>query len=127
ESGRREDRTSPGFDILDPRDTLDATEMIDVTVGVDHPGYRTVTAMRPIQRQTRRSGLRGDQRIDDDHAGIALDERHVRQVETTHLVDAVTDLEQTLPRAESRLPPQARIHRRRAVAFEECVRIAVPH
>ncbi|BDB61062.1 hypothetical protein RDE2_28560 [Rhodococcus sp. RDE2] len=127
EAGRRQDRASPGCDVLDRRDTLDATEVIDVAVGVDHRGDRAVTAMRPIQRETRRSGLRGDQWIDDDHAGIALDERHVRQVQTAHLVDTLRDLEQSLPRAESRLPPEARIHRRRAVVVEECVRIAVPH
>src|SRR5881396_1254372 len=34
------------------------------------------------------------QRVDHDHAGVALDQRHVGDVEPTHLIDAGHHLEQ---------------------------------
>ena len=49
----------------------------------------------------------GDQRIDDDDAAAALDDRHVGDVEAAHLVDAVGDLEQAVVHVEPGLPPQA--------------------
>ncbi len=83
--------------------------------------------MRAIQRQPGRRGLRRDERIDHDHPGIAFDQGHIRQVQTANLVDPRGDLEQSLYRAQLRLPPQTRVHGGRAVFVQEGVPVAVPH
>ena len=58
--------------------------------------------MLAVEREAAAAHLGRDQRVDDDDARVALDERHVREVEATHLVDAVGDLEQAV-----RSPPAA--------------------
>ena len=66
------------------------------------------------QRERGRRGLLAGERIDDDPAGRAADQRHVRDVVAAHLVDAVRHLEQAVHAVQLRLPPQARVHARRA-------------
>jgi hypothetical protein len=101
--------------------------VVAVRVGVDHPGHRAVAAVLPVQLERGRRGLRRDQRVDDDDAGVALDDRHVGQVKAAHLVDAWRHLEQPLSGAQLGLPPQARVHRVRAVGVEVGVLLQVPH
>src|SRR5690606_15662418 len=70
--------------------------------------------------------LGGDERVDDDDAALAFHEGHVRQVEAAYLIDALGDLVQPLLGAEPRLPPQARVRGRRALAVEEVIGVVVP-
>lgn len=124
---RRDDRHTPGIHVLLRGDALDPAEVVDVRVRVDDAGHRALAAVLPVQRERRRRGLGGDQRIDHEHAGAALDERDVRQVEPAHLVDALGHLEQTLLGDQLGLPPQARVHGVGGIALKEGVRVVVPH
>ena len=92
-----------------------AAEVVDVRMGVDHRGDRPVATVLAVERQAGRGDLGRDRRVDDDHPGLALDQRHVRQLDPAQLVDARGDLEQALDRGQLALPPQARVHRVRAV------------
>ncbi len=111
----RRTRPGPGSgparrDVLGGRDALDAAEVVDVRMREDHPHHGTVAAVRAVQGQTRGRGLLGDQRIDHDHPGVALHQRHVRQVQAPDLIDPVGDLVQALHRAEPGLTPQTRMN-----------------
>ena len=106
----------------------DAAEVVDVAVRVDHRDDRPVTAVLAVQRQRRRRGLGRDQRVDDDHAGVALDEGDVRQVETAHLVDALDDLVQALlgdQRATAATGSGCTVSAPRR--SRKCVGVVVPH
>ena len=86
----------PGVDVVLRGHAEDAAEVVDVAVGVDDGDHRPVPAVGAIQRQRGGRGLGGDQRVDDDHAGVALDEGDVRQVQAANLVDALDDLVEAL-------------------------------
>ena len=107
-------------------DAVHPAEVVDVRVGVDDRGDRPVAAVLAVERQRGGRGLLGDQRVDDDDAVVALDQRHVRQVETADLVDAVGDLVEPLLRAQLALAPQARVRGVGAVGVEEGVGVVVP-
>ena len=102
-------------------------EVVGMRMGVDHPGHRPVSAVLAVQRDARRRGLGRDQRVDHDHPGVALDDRHVREVHPADLVDAAGHLEQAVLGAQLRLSPQARVHRVRALAVQVGIRLQVPH
>jgi hypothetical protein len=102
-------------------------EVVDVTVGVDDGDDGSVPAVLPVQRQGRGGGLGADEGVDDDDAGVGLDQRHVRQVQAADLVDALDHLVETLFGAQPALPPQAGVHRGGGVALEERVGVVVPH
>jgi hypothetical protein len=55
-------------------------------------------------------GLRRNQRIEHDPAGLRPDKSDVGQVVAADLVDAVGDLEQAVQHAQLGIAPQARIH-----------------
>ncbi len=93
---RRDHRDLAGVDIGLGGDTEYAAEVVHVAVGVDHGGHRTIPAVGAVQRERRGCGLGADQRVDDDDAGVALDEADVRQVQTADLVDALDDLVEAL-------------------------------
>lgn len=66
-----------------------AAEMVHVTVGVDHRDDGALrAAVGAVEVQRRGGHLGGDQRIDDDDSGVALDECDVGDVETADLIDA---------------------------------------
>ena len=92
-------------------------EMVEVGVGVDDCGDRLLPAVRPVQGRCRRGTFLRDQRIDDDHAGVGLDQRHVRQIRPANLIDARGDLEEPLYGGELALPPETRVYRVRAIAL----------
>ncbi len=79
-------------------DAEHAPEVVDVAVRVDDGDYGPIAAMLAVQRKRGRGRLGGDERIDDDDAGVALDEADVGQVEATHLVHAVDDFVEPLLR-----------------------------
>jgi hypothetical protein len=104
-----------------------AAEVVDVAVGVDNGADGPISPVRPVHGQRRRCGLGGDQRVDHDDAGVALDEADVGKVETANLVDALDHLVETLLGGQRGLAPQARVHRRRCVPAEEVIDVVVPH
>ena len=108
-------------------DPLHAPEVVHVAVGVDHRLDRTVAPVLPVQGEGGGRGLGRDQRVDDDHAGVALDDGHVGEVEAPHLVDPGRHLEQALDAVQLALAPEAGVRRRRAVPLEEVVGVVVPH
>src|SRR6056297_684070 len=117
-----------GVDLVLADDALHPAEVVDVGVGVDHRPHRPVAAMLAVQRERGGCGLRADQRIDHDHAGVALDDGHDRQVEATELVDARAHLEQPVLDEQLPLPPQARVRRLGCFGVaHELVGIEVPH
>ena len=101
--------------------------MVGVTVGVNHGDHRPIAAVSAIQGQRGSGRLGGDQRVDDDDPGIALDEADVGKVETANLVDALDHLVEPLLSAQLALPPQAGVHRRRRLPVHERVNVVVPH
>lgn len=100
--------------------------MVDVTVGVDDGDDGSLAAVPPVEPECSRCGLGADQRIDDDDAGVALDEGDVRQVESPDLIDAVDHL------VEPCFAQSADCRHRlgapsRGVAPQERVGVVVPH
>ncbi len=108
-------------------DPADPAEVVDVGVRVDHPADRTVAASGPVELQTGAGRLRRDERIDDQHALVPLDQGHVGQVEAAHLVDALGDLVQPLLGAQSGLAPQTGVGGVGALLLQEGVGAGVPH
>ena len=108
-------------------DAQHAAEMVHVAVGVDHRDDGPVAAVRAVQLQRRGRHLGGDQRVDDDQTGVALDEADVGEVQAADLVDARHHLVETLLGGQHALPPQAGMHRWRRVAGDERVRVVIPH
>ncbi len=108
-------------------DAVDPAEVIGVRVRVDDRLHGLVAPVLPVERKGRGRGLARQQRVDHDDPVGALDERHVREVEPPHLVDAVRDREEPLHRGQLALPPEARVRGLGAVAVEERVRVVVPH
>jgi len=51
--------------------------VVDVAVAVDDRDHRSPTAVVPIELNGGARDFRGDERIDDDDAAAALDDRHV--------------------------------------------------
>ena len=109
-------------------DTQDTAEMVQVSVRVDHGGDLPVPAVLPVQGDRGGGALGGDQRVDHDDAGVALDQRHVRHVQVTDLVDPGGDLVQALLRGQLALPPQTGVHRGRGIAVQQIGELVdVPH
>ena len=128
EAFRRQDRDLAGVHVGLRGHAQHAAEVVDMAVGVDHRDDGAVTAaVGAVQRQRRGGCLGGHQWIDDDDAGVALDEGDVREVEAADLIDARHHFVQALFGGQGRLPPQAGVHRGRRGAVEECVHVVVPH
>jgi len=124
---RGRDHRQPGVRLRLGDDALHTAEVVDVAVGVDHRGHRTVPAVLAIQPPGRGRGLQREQRVDHDHARLPFDEGDVRQVVAAHLVDALDHLEEPLDGGQRALPPQARVDGVGRVAAEEGVGAVVPH
>ena len=88
-----------------------APEMIDMAVGVDHGADRTIAAVLSVQGQRCGSGLRRNQGVYDDDAGIAFNEGDVGQVHSPNLIDALDDRVETLFGGQLRLAPQTGMYR----------------
>ena len=122
-----QDDAATGVDILLAGHALDAAEVVDVAVAVDDADHGPLAAVLPVQRERRRSGLRRDEGVDDEHARVALHEGDVGEVEAAHLVDAGDDLEQAVDRVQLRLAPEAGVGGFRHRALEEgAVGLVVP-
>ena len=104
-----------------------APPMVGVGMGEDHGRDRSLAAVLEVQLHRGARALDRGQRIDHDHAAVALDQRHVGDVEPAHLVDAGHDFEQAVMHVEPRLPPQAGIDgRRRFFGRKEAIRLQAP-
>ena len=106
--------------------TVHPAEVVNVGVGIDHRRHRPVASVGPVQGQSGSSGLRRNERIDDDDPGVTFNEGHVGQVEASHLVDPVTDLVEPLSGHELPLAPQAGVGGVWAVGIQEAVCVVVP-
>ena len=86
-----------------------AAPMVGVGVGEDHGGDRAQAAVLEIKLHRGARAFDRGQRVHHDDAAIALDQRHVGDVEAADLVDAGHHLEQPVLHVQPRLPPQARV------------------
>ena len=103
-----------------------AAEVVEVAVREDHRADR-LRAERLLDQSPRGGGgLLRRERVDDDPAGLPLDDRHVRDVVAAHLMDAARHLEQAVQIVEPSLAPQARVHARGRLAVQERVGGRVP-
>lgn len=112
EQVRRDDgHAGPGERIL-LQHTARAAPVIGMGVREDHGGNRLHTAVLEVEIERGAGALGRGQGIHDDDTAVPLDQRHVGNVESAHLIDAGHDLEQAVLHVEPRLPPQAGIDRR---------------
>lgn len=105
ESGRSYHRRLARRDLVIGHDGLGAAVVIAVAMGIDQRLHRAIPTVLAVQRQPRRGGLLVDQRIDDDDSLVALDDRHVRQIESPKLIDAFGHFEKTRIAADLRMSP----------------------
>jgi hypothetical protein len=68
-----------------------ATEMVTMRVRVEQSSDRPISTIVAVQFKSSRRAFHRYQRIDDDDAPISFDDRHVRQVEATDLIDTVCE------------------------------------
>ena len=106
-------------------DAQRAAKVVDVAVREDDARHRLVAQVLARERQRRGGTLACGERVDDDEAGLAFDQRHVGDVEAAQLPDAVGDLEQPDLRIQHRVPPQARVDGGWRLAVDELVGIEV--
>ena len=121
---RRDDLHLPRGHVLRVDDALDAAEVVDVGVGVDHGLDRLVADVLADDLHALPRRLDTGHRVDDDQTRLALDNGEVGDLGVADLVDPGDHLEQTGLRQHLGLAPQTRIHRvgARGVVGEECVR-----
>ena len=109
----RDDRHAAARQRLVVEHAARAAPMVGMGVGEDHGRDRPLAAVLEIELHRGARAFDRGQRIHHDHAAVALDQRHVGDVEPAHLIDAGHHLEQAVVHVEPRLPPQAGIDRRR--------------
>ena len=96
-----------------------AAEMIDVAVRVDDRAHRAVAEVLAGKGHRGGGGFARGQRIHDDPAGLAFDQRQIGDVEAAQLPDAVRHLEQAGVVVEPRLTPEAGVDRGGCFAVDE--------
>ncbi len=117
----------PRLYVLGRDDALDPAEVVDVAMGVDDRAHPALAAVGPVQGERRGGALGGDERVDHDHARLALHESDVGDVIAPYLVDRGHDLEQAVHPVELGDAPQAWVHRVGGVRIHESVAVHVPH
>jgi hypothetical protein len=105
---------------------VDAAEVVDVAVGEDDCRDLLIAQLLAGEGQCVAGGRGGGQRVHQNPAGLALDQRDVGQVETAKLVDPLGHLEQAVDVVQLGLPPQAGIDAVRGVALDEGIVLHVP-
>jgi hypothetical protein len=93
--------------------------VVGVAVGEDHGGDRLVPEVPARERQRVARGRLGGERIHHDPALLAVDQRHVGEVEAAQLMDARSDLVEARAVVEPGLSPEAGVHCVRRLALEE--------
>ena len=115
-------------DLLIGDDPLHPTEVVGVRVGVDHRLHWAFAAVLGVERERGGRGLRADERVDDDHASVALDHAHHREIEAAQLVDAGHHLEEAVLDQQLSLAPEARVGGvGRGSVAHELVGVEIPH
>ena len=112
-------------DFLRGHDAQHAAEMVGVGMRDDHGRHRFVAQVLARKGQRRGRSFLGGQRVDDDPAGLAFDQRHVGNVKAAQLVDMVHHLEQAEVGVELRMAPQAGVDGVGRGAGEEVVGVEV--
>ncbi len=127
EARGRDDGDLARFDIGFVEDAAHAAIVVDMAVRVDDGHHRLLRSMRIIVRERGARDFGGGERIDQDQAAVALDHRHVGDVEAAQLVEPLGDLEQAVGEVETGHAPQAGIDRgRRERAVDEGVFAQIP-
>ena len=122
ESLRRKHLDLAGVDVGFGDDPQHAAVMVDMAVREDDGHNRLLGTVLEVEAKGSLRHFLAHERIHDDDAGVALDERDVRDVHPAYLIDAIGHLEQAgVPLHDLGLTPQARIDRgrRRSVAGKE--------
>ena len=86
-----------------------AAPMVRVRMGEDHGADWPLPAVLVVKLHRGPRALDRGQRIHHDDAALALDQRHVGDVEPAYLIYARHHLKQAMMHVEPRLPPQAGI------------------
>ena len=105
--------------------TQRATKVVDMAVREDDGRHRLVAQVPARESQRCGCGLARCQRVDHDEPSLALDQRHVGEVEAAQLVDAVGDLEQACLGVELGVAPQAGIDCVGRLALDELESVEV--
>ena len=128
EAGRRDHLHPACLHVGLVDDAAHAAEVVDMAVAVDHGHHRLLRPMLEVQRHAGGRHLGADQRVDHDQAGIALDDRHVGDVDAAHLPHPVDHLEQAGDHVDPRMAPQAGVHAvGRGFLGQEAIGRQVPH
>ena len=125
EARGRDDRDLALGHLLRRGDAQRAAKVVGVAVREDDARHRLVAQVLAREGQRRGGTLACGERVDDDEARLAFDQRHVGDVEAAQLPDAVGDLEQPDLRIQHRVPPQARVDGGWRLAVDELVGIEV--
>ena len=95
-------------------------EVVDVRVRIDDTQHRPLAELLVDEFERRAGGFLGGQRIEDDPAGIALDEADVGQVIAAHLVDpARHDLVEPVGHVQYGLALQRRVDALEVLALQQ--------
>ena len=106
ECDRRDDRDLAGAHVGLVDDAPHATKVVGVGMRVHDRDHRSLAELLVDELQRRPGGLLRGERIEDDPAGVALDEADVGEVEPTDLVDAGDDLVQAVGHVQDGLALQ---------------------
>ena len=115
------------FHVVQRSHPAHAAIMIAMTVTIKHRSDWP-HAKRFVD-QIQRSGSRffSGQRINQNPARCSLDHSHVRNVKAAHLPDAIADLVKPVFGKQLLVPPEARVHTRRCIAFHPGISIQIPN
>ena len=106
----RDDPAPARVDVFLRGHAVHAAEVVEVRVRVDDGHDRPFAELGVGQGEAVAGAHRGGEWIDDDPAGLTLDEGDVRDVVVAGLPDAGRHLEQAVDAVQLRLSPQARVH-----------------
>ena len=96
ETMRRDDRDFAGCQHFWRRKGRHTAIMIAMTMREEYPRNRSIAKRLAHQLHPSSSGLNGGERIDDDPAGLAPDDRHHRNIIAPNLIDTGHHLKQAM-------------------------------
>jgi hypothetical protein len=116
----RHDQNFAGCSIVGINDTEGAAEVVHVRVGIKDGDYLTLTEVLIGELQGGCGSFCRGQRIHDDPAAVSADQRHIGDIERSHLIDTVSDFEEAVMTSiQLGLSPEARIDRVRCIFSEK--------
>src|SRR5208282_2468492 len=108
-------------------DAFNTAIMVRMTMSIDHSAYWSCRSMLIIQLERRFCYFRTDEWIDYDQSGVAFDDAHIGQIETSDLIDAFDNFEETIGHVELRNSPETWIDCVWRCFVEEGIGGEVPH